>query len=178
MARPPPCPRPSTTFLVRRACIALSALQKGSAFHLRSHSRSLNVQTTRTLLSQPTCRAPSSRPAAATAADNIGVLSTDSNAFRLVQYREAVELQTAMYKLTPRNAGDVTDNKDLAEVHLVSMVHLADEGYYTEIMREADSFDRVLFELIAGPDVSGLDSDGNRAVTEYVYPTREQVPVL
>eukprot|EP00752_Nemacystus_decipiens_P010652 g9485.t1 len=77
-----------------------------------------------------------------------------------------------MYKLTPRNTVDAEDAD--AEILLVSMVHLADQDYYTEIMREADSFDRVLFELIAGPDVSGMDSDGNRAVTEYVYPTREQ----
>lgn len=83
-----------------------------------------------------------------------------------------------MYKLTPRRkTGDAKEGAD-AEILLVSMVHLADQDYYIEIMREAGSFDRVLFELIAGPDVSGLDSDGNRAVTEYVYPTREQVRLV
>lgn len=79
-------------------------------------------------------------------------------------------------KLTRRrNTGDANAKGAEAEILLVSMVHLADQDYYSDIMREADAFDRVLFELIAGPDVSGLDSDGNRAVTEYVYPTREQV---
>eukprot|EP00903_Cladosiphon_okamuranus_P019887 g18279.t1 len=77
-------------------------------------------------------------------------------------------------KLTRRSTSERDGADNAAEVLLVSMVHLADQDYYTEIMREADSFDRVLFELIAGPDVSGLDSGGNRAVTEYVYPTREQ----
>lgn len=84
-----------------------------------------------------------------------------------------------MCKLSRRNSGDAKhgegEGETESEILLVSMVHLADQDYYTEIMREADSFDRVLFELIAGPDVSGLDRDGNRAVTEYVYPTREQV---
>lgn len=88
-----------------------------------------------------------------------------------------------MYKLTRRSKRDSNtdrDDRDAAndkdeEIVLVSMVHLADQDYYTEIMREADSADRVLFELIVGPEVSGVDGDGNRAVTEYVYPTREQV---
>lgn len=110
-----------------------------------------------------------SRTARPAAADGSGALPKDDNAFRLVQYRDAVELQTAAYKLRPRAAEDDVD------IVLVSMVHLADQAYYTEIMRDASSYDRVLFELIAGPGVSDLDADGNRAVTEYVYPTREQV---
>ncbi|CAN0225327.1 unnamed protein product [Ectocarpus sp. 12 AP-2014] len=102
------------------------------------------------------------------AADGNGALPKDDNAFRLAQYRDAVELQTAAYMLRPRTA------EDAVEIVLVSMVHLADQAYYTEIMRDASRYDRVLFELIAGPGVSELDADGNRAVTEYVYPTREQ----
>ncbi|CAN0425843.1 unnamed protein product, partial [Ectocarpus sp. 8 AP-2014] len=108
-----------------------------------------------------------SRTAMPAAADANGALPNDDNAFRLVQYRDAVELQTAAYKLRPRTSEDAVD------IVLVSMVHLADQAYYTEIMRDASSYDRVLFELIAGPGVSELDADGNRAVTEYVYPTRE-----
>lgn len=112
-------------------------------------------------------------------------------AFRLVQFPAAVELQTASYRLnlpptqveeqTPRDGNhpvDVVDRGELnggVEVVLTSMVHLADRAYYAEIMREASSYDRVLFELIAGPDVSGLDPDGRRTVTDYVYPTAEQV---
>ena len=123
-------------------------------------------------------------------------LPTD-NAFRLQQYRDAVELQTAAYKLTPRRLslpeipvtasapGSTTSTSSRTlgrdgaaqdvEILLVSMVHLADQAYYREIMRDASSYDRVLFELIAGSDVSELDQAGNRAVTEYMYPTREQV---
>lgn len=105
------------------------------------------------------------------------------NAFRLQQYRDAVELQTAAYKVTPRrrsvtgptsSRGRDGTAQDV-EIMLVSMVHLADQAYYREIMRDASSYDRVLFELIAGSDVSELDQAGNRAVTEYMYPTREQV---
>lgn len=123
-------------------------------------------------------------------------LPTD-NAFRLQQYRDVVELQTAAYKVTPRRfsvptipltasaAGSTSSTSSRAldrdgtaqdvEILLVSMVHLADQAYYREIMRDASSYDRVLFELIAGSDVSELDQAGNRAVTEYMYPTREQV---
>ncbi|CAM9753979.1 unnamed protein product, partial [Hapterophycus canaliculatus] len=91
----------------------------------------------------------SSAGASSPAAQSDGSVPIDSNAFRLVQYGENVELQTAMYKVVPRRS-----NRDDAakEIILVSMVHLADQGYYTEIMRDASSYDRVLFELIAGPD--------------------------
>lgn len=134
---------------------------------------------------------------AAVPADIGSNLPTD-NAFRLRQYRDAVELQTASYKITPRQRRSVPDSPATAdstsstatssntrrsdvvesvglEIVLVSMVHLADQAYYREIMRDASNYDRVLFELIAGSDVSELDQAGNRAVTEYMYPTREQV---
>lgn len=112
------------------------------------------------------------------------------NAFRLVQSRDSVELQTATYKVTPRpkvqekpqalpsapsrlrENGKSSGN---LEIVLVSMVHLADREYYTDMMIDASSYDRVLFELIAGPDVSKLDESGRRTVTEYLYPTQEQV---
>lgn len=114
------------------------------------------------------------------------------NAFRLVQYRGVVELQTATYKISPRRrvaldspaggaSASATDGDDeqrgQMEVVLVSMVHLADQAYYREIMRDASSYDRVLFELIATPGVCSLDAGGRRAVTQYVYPTQEQVGV-
>lgn len=125
--------------------------------------------------------------------------SPTDNAFRLKQYRDAVELQTAAYKVTPRRrsvpdspapaseagSGSTSSTScrsrgragtaESVEILLVSMVHLADQAYYREIMRDASSYDRVLFELIAGSEVSELDQAGNRAVTEYMYPTREQV---
>lgn len=121
-------------------------------------------------------------------------------AFRLVQFPGTVEFQTATYKFKfpsmPSNQveeqipdGDVFENQNQddsvesmigkesggVEVVLMAMVHLADRAYYREIMREACSYDRVLFELIAGPDVSGVNADGRRAVTDVVYPTIEQV---
>lgn len=121
---------------------------------------------------------------AAVPVDNSTSFPTD-NAFRLQQYRDAVELQTAAYKVTPRRRSSTgsTSSRTLGrdgtaqdvEILLVSMVHLADQAYYREIMRDASSYDRVLFELIAGSDVTELDQAGNRAVTEYMYPTREQV---
>lgn len=112
------------------------------------------------------------------------------NAFRLVQSRDAVELQTATYKVTPRpkvqeklqalssDPSHLRENGKSSgnlEIVLVSMVHLADREYYTDMMIDASSYDRVLFELIAGPEVSKLDESGRRTVTEYLYPTREQV---
>ena len=94
-----------------------------------------------------------------------------NDSFRLVRFRESVELQTAVYRLTPAKVDSP------AEIILVSMVHLADQAYYTEIMRSASSCDRVLFELIVGPGTSRMDDEGRKAVIEYVYPTREQVPL-
>lgn len=193
MVRSPPRERPriSTAFatLVLGAAALLSVLPQGSSFKPQGASSSarhpgLNrIQTNRPAVPvrQPTRRSASSTAdaanAAAAASARSGSLANDNNAFRLVQYQEAVELQTAMYKLTRRSSSstDAVAGED-AEIVLVSMVHLADQDYYTEIMREADSVDRVLFELIVGPEVSGVDRDGNRAVTDYVYPTREQVP--
>lgn len=135
--------------------------------------------------------------ARATVPVDISMNFPTDNAFRLKQYCDAVELQTAAYKVTPRrrsvpdspvtasSAGSPSSTSSRTrgregtaedvEILLVSMVHLADQAYYREIMRDASSYDRVLFELIAGSDVSELDQAGNRAVTEYMYPTREQV---
>lgn len=109
-------------------------------------------------------------------------------AFRLVQFPAAVELQTATYtlKLRPeigkhdeeqksRQPKHIFEKPDDVEVVLNSMVHLGDRAYYGSILREASLYDRVLFELIAGPEVSTVDADGRRAITDYVYPTREQV---
>ena len=93
-----------------------------------------------------------------------------NDVFRLVRLRDSVELQTAMYRLTPAKVDSP------AEIVLVSMVHVADQPYYREIMRNASLYDRVLFELIVGSGVSRLDAGGRKAVVDYVYPTREQVP--
>lgn len=97
-------------------------------------------------------------------------MNLPNNAFRLVQFRDSIELQTAMYRLVPAKVDSPT------EIVLIAMVHLADHAYYREIMRNASSYDRVLFELIVGSDASSVDAGGRRAVNEYVYPTREQVP--
>lgn len=120
--------------------------------------------------------------AAATAVDGVKAATPVPNdAFRIVRSRGVVELQTAVYRVTPRLVKDESrlDDGDrdraAAEIVLVSMVHLADHAYYREIMRDASGYDRVLFEMIAGPEVAGLDPEGRRSVVEYVYPTREQV---
>lgn len=164
------------------SAVALSALRAASGFQARTlNFGSRFEQTTlRQRAPSPARRtsmmrssADASAASAAAAASAGGTVPIDSNAFRLVQYRENVELQTAVYKVVVPSASSGDDAA--REITLVSMVHLADQGYYTEIMRDASSYDRVLFELIAGPDVSEQDADGNRAVTDYVYPTREQV---
>lgn len=95
-------------------------------------------------------------------------------AFQLVRYRDYVELQTAVSKVKTCPGVLEGASTPQAEITLVSMVHLADQAYYREIMREASSYDRVLFELIAGEDVSSV-VDGRRTLIDYVYPTREQV---
>ncbi len=184
MVRPPPRKRPRfSPFLAvvaLGAAALLSVLPTGTSFTVHPAGltqTSVGFGRQRTQLSA--FSAVDAATAVASATGSSGSLPNDNNAFRLVQYREAVEFQTAMYKLTRRNtdrdrdAANVDDKDE--EIVLVSMVHLADQDYYTEIMREADSADRVLFELIVGPEVSGVDGDGNRAVTDYVYPTREQV---
>lgn len=176
--------------------MVLSALQNGSAFQARSFNfvrcQTASPSGLPLQRAQPARLAASSAAAAAATAateDMSRDLPNDDNGFRLVRHPDTVELQTAAYKLAPRpsrgngnqngnKANRDDDAKDAGadvEITLVSMVHLADQDYYTEIMLDASSYDRVLFELIAGSDVSGLDARGNRAVTEYVYPTREQV---
>lgn len=163
------------------------------SFQISSQLRLEASATARAAVAQTALRASSENPAAL----------PRERAFRLVQFPGTVELQTATYKFKlspiPSNKveeqigdGDIFENQNGVddpkkgmgkeaggvEVVLMSMVHLADRAYYREIMREACSYDRVLFELIAGPDVSGVDADGRRAVTDYVYPTREQVSFL
>lgn len=166
--------------VVLGSAAVLSALQATSGFQAETLNCGVRFQQTtrRPQRALSTRRTPMRSSAdastsAAAAAQSGETVPIDSNAFRLVQYRENVELQTAVYKVVPRSAS--VDDAAPKEIVLVSMVHLADQGYYTEIMRDASSYDRVLFELIAGADVSGEDADGNRAVTDYVYPTREQV---
>lgn len=154
-------------------------LQVGQSFQVSQQSRRSSATESR-----PTCTGLRA------SGEDTPVLPSE-RAFRLVQFPGAVELQTASYRLklppiqveeqTPRDGNrpfDVVDGGGLdggVEVVLTAMVHLADRAYYAEIMREASSYDRVLFELIAGPDVSGMDADGRRTVTDYVYPTAEQV---
>lgn len=104
--------------------------------------------------------------------------SVSTDAFRLVQSPGVVELQTASYRVLQTDgsssAGERHDGHSETEIILTSMVHLADAGYYEQIMLDASSCDRVLFELIAGPDVSGHDDVGRRTITKHVSPTVEQ----
>lgn len=83
------------------------------------------------------------------------------------------------YKLLPKlqfsTVGGTGNVQSQTEIVLTSMVHLADDRYYDEILLDAASFDRVLFELIVGPDVYGFDEDGKKAILANVFPTREQV---
>jgi hypothetical protein len=76
-----------------------------------------------------------------------------SNYIRLQRTACALELQTANVQLS------LSSNGRPFELSLVSTVHLAEPPYYAALQREADSQDRVLFELLA--DESAVDTDDN-----------------
>lgn len=78
-----------------------------------------------------------------------------SNYLRLIRTQpDAFELQTAEVGLTLRNASGATFSVDL-----LSTVHLADEDYYSQLQRECDGYEEVLFELIVDESLVALGSE-------------------
>ncbi|CAM9645816.1 unnamed protein product [Choristocarpus tenellus] len=126
---------------------------------------------------------------------------TSKGPFRLMKTGTSVELQTASYTLVcpspsqvpggrvPSRADDDMvpgslfstfgmkegEIQEDVKVDLISMVHVGDSAYYRDIVRDAEGYDRVLFELIVGTDVVSKDDEGRRKIVERVYPTRDQV---
>lgn len=142
---------------------------------VNSHVASFSVHATLSCLRTVTDRACTSA-LRASVEQHDGSRTNGSKAFRLVHFPDVVELQTATYKVSPRlkSSRSGQDGRD-TEIILTSMVHLADAGYYRQLVFDASSYDRVLFELIAEDDVCNIDGNGRRVVSEYVSPTPEQV---
>lgn len=52
----------------------------------------------------------------------------------------------------------VTFRRGLTEVALVSVVHIADSGYYREIQRDLNSYDLVFYEMVSGSSPQALST--------------------
>ena len=92
-----------------------------------------------------------------------------ASSIRLVQRAEGFRLETASQRLRLKDRTTGTQ----FFVSLVSTVHLADQQYFAGIQRECESFDRVLFELIADESLT-QEVNGVRRLREPLRASEQQ----